>query len=735
MARGATLYAPTAHRGAFANRAGNDRRRVEKIDKSAVVLVVDDDPAVRTFVCAALEQIGLEVCEASDGSQAIEQFMSRHPDIIVLDVMMPVMDGYTACSRLRGSVGGNRVPILMMTGLDDVEAIAGAYEHGATDFIMKPLNPTILSHRVRYMLRGSRTLDAFLRSEARLGLAQRIAKIGNWEWQPHTGQFSASAELCRLMGIRLQDFSGTLDAFLQAVAADDRERVEQSLRRILTDRTPCDIDHRILLPNGSDFIVNLQAEAIFDDQLKALTIVGTAQDISERKRSEREIHRLAYYDSLTGLPNRVLFKDRVTHAIAHARRYQYHLALLFLDLDRFKVINDTLGHNIGDQLLKHVAERLSESIRHSDSIGRSTDTDQTHQLARLGGDEFTVLLTNLRDVQDASKVARRILQALARPFMVGGHEIFVTVSVGIAIFPADGDSVDVLLKNSDTAMYHAKEQGRNNFQYYSNAMNAEANERLTLEGEVRHATEREEFVVYYQPQIDLRSGRIVGAEALVRWQHPQRGLLGPGEFLQAASDTGMIRAIDEWVLRTACRQSRAWQQRGLAVPSMSINVSNSLFHGTTLLKAVEDALSDTGLPPDRLELELTESIAMRNVDTSITLLQRLKTRGVQLAIDDFGTGYSSLSYLQRLPVNRVKIDQSFVRELLSRVQPVPIVRAIIAMAHSLQLEVLAEGVEHDTQRTILMAEGCDQAQGYLFGRPMPAAELEALLSVRLPKTG
>ena len=441
---------------------GIDWRLVEKIDTSAVVLVVDDDPAVRTFVRAALEQIGLEVCEASDGSQAMEQFMSRHPDIIVLDVMMPVMDGYTACSRLRGSVGGNRVPILMMTGLDDTEAIAGAYEHGATDFIMKPLNPTILSHRVRYMLRGSRTLDAFLRSEARLGLAQRIAKIGNWEWQPHTGQFSASAELCRLMGIRLQDFSGTLDAFLQAVAAEDRERVEQSLKRILTDRTPCDIDHRILLPNGSDFIVNLQAEAIFDDQLKALTIVGTAQDISERKRSEREIHRLAYYDSLTGLPNRVLFKDRVTHAIAHARRYQYHLALLFLDLDRFKVINDTLGHNIGDQLLKHVAERLSESIRHSDSIGRSTDTDQTHQLARLGGDEFTVLLTNLRDVQDASKVARRILQALARPFMVGGHEIFVTVSVGIAIFPADGDSVDVLLKNSDTAMYHAKEQGRNN---------------------------------------------------------------------------------------------------------------------------------------------------------------------------------------------------------------------------------------------------------------------------------
>lgn len=709
---------------------------MEKSEKAATVLVVDDDASVRTFVRAALEQIGLDVCEASNGAEALQQFEACRPDIVVLDVMMPVMDGCVACSRLRGSLRGNRVPILMMTGLDDSEAIACAYEHGATDFITKPLNLTILSHRVRYMLRGSRTLDALLRSESRLGLAQRIAKIGNWEWQPQTGQFSASAELCRLMGIRPQDFGGTLDAFLQAVDAEDRDRVGKALSSILTDRRPCDIDHRIMLPNGSEFVVNLQAEAVFDDQLKALTIVGTAQDISERKRSEREIHRLAYYDSLTGLPNRVLFKDRVTQATAHARRYRYHLALLFLDLDRFKMINDTLGHNIGDLLLKHVADRLADSVRHSDSIGRSRETEQTHELARLGGDEFTVLLTNLRDVQDASKVARRILEALARPFLVGGHEIFVTVSIGIAIFPVDGDSVDVLLKNSDTAMYHAKEQGRNNFQYYSNAMNAAANERLILEGEVRHATERQEFVVYYQPQIDLSSGQLNGAEALIRWQHPQRGLLAPRDFLQAASDTGMIRTIDEWVLRTVCRQSRAWHQRGLAVPRVSINISNSLFHGATLVKAVEDAFSETGLAPDRLELELTESIAMRNVDTSITVLQQLKAMGVQLAIDDFGTGYSSLSYLQRLPVTRVKIDQSFIRELLSRVQPVPIVRAIIAMAHSLQLEVLAEGVEDERQRSILLAEGCDQAQGYLFGRPMPAAELETLLlPMRLPKAG
>lgn len=699
-------------------------------DKPATVLVADDDNAVRQFVRTAIEQIGLNVCEASNGSEVLEQFTLRHPDLIVMDVMMPVMDGFTACSKVRGEPRGGQIPILMMTGLDDAEAIARAYEHGATDFIAKPLNPTMLSQRIRYLLRGSQTVRALLRSEARLGLAQRIAKIGNWEWQPESGQFSASSELCRLMGIRPQDFGGTLDAFLQAIDAEDRERVHHTLTSILPERTPCDIDHRIVLPNGSEFTVNLQAEAVFDDQLNALTIVGTAQDISERKRSEREIHRLAYFDSLTGLPNRVLFKDRVTQAIAHARRYQYNLALLFLDLDRFKATNDTLGHHIGDLLLKHVADRLMDSVRHSDSIGRTTENDRNHELARLGGDEFTVLLTNLRDVQDAGKVARRILEALARPFLINGHEIFVTVSIGIAIFPTDGDSVDLLLKSSDTAMYHAKEQGRNNFQYYSNAMNAAASERLMLEAEVRQATEREEFVLYYQPQIDLRSGRIVGAEVLIRWLHPQRGLLAPNEFLQAASDTGIIRSIDEWVLRTACRQARTWQQRGFMVPCVSINVSNSLFHGSTLLRAVQETLDETGLTANRLELELTEPTAMRNLEASLTILHQLKTLGVQLSIDDFGTGYSSLSYLHQLPFNRVKIDHSLIRDMLIKAQPVRIVRAIIAMAHSLQLEVLGEGVEQEQQREILIAEGCDQAQGYLFGHPMPAAEFELHLPTR-----
>ncbi len=699
---------------------------------SALVLVVDDEELARIFVREALEQAGFEVCEASNGAQALEQFAALRPDLIVMDVVMPVMDGFAACMKLRESGEASRAPILIMTGLDDADSIGRAYEYGATDFIAKPMNASILGHRVRYMLRGSLMLNALLRSEARLALAQRIAKIGNWEWHPSTDRFTASPELCRLMGIRLQDFGGTKEAFFRMVHEEDRDRVDHALKSILEERKPCDIDHRIILPNGGEFAVNLQAEGVFDDQLKSLTIVGTAKDISERKRSEREIHRLAYYDSLTGLPNRILFKDRVAQALAHARRYQTTLAVLFLDLDRFKVINDTLGHNVGDLLLKQVADRLADSVRHSDSIGRSVDQGETHELARLGGDEFTVLLTNIRQVQDTGTVARRILEALAKSFLIDGHEISVTASVGIAIFPTDGDSVDLLLKNSDVAMYHAKEEGRNNFQFYSATMNALAAERLEMENELRKVLERHELLVYYQPQVDIRTNQIVGAEALVRWRHPHQGMLLPAAFLPVAIETGMIRELDEEVLLMACRQNKAWQDAGYAPIRVSVNVSNSFFHGPSLRNAIVRALQETQLAPEYLELELTESITMRHVETSITMLQELKAMGVRLSIDDFGTGYSSLSHLQRFPLNMLKIDQSFASDVTRNSANASITRAIVSLAHSMNLAVLAEGVETAEQLELFRQQECDQVQGHLFGRPMPAEEFVRLLAGAIP---
>ena len=694
-----------------------------------VILVIDDDPDARLFVRNALEPAGMTVEEAAGGREALALFDSLSPDLLVLDLVMPDMDGSMTCSRIRSLPGGKRVPILILTASADAHSITQAYEHGATNFIQKPVNATILCHHIRYMLRTSNVLHALLRSESRLELAQRIAHIGNWDWNPRTNRFAMSNELCRLVGIRPSEFTGTFEAFLHFVHPDDRVKVNEALQKLISHRTPCDIDHRIVLPNGTDFTVHLQAEGVREEESEELTIIGTTQDITERKQAEKAIHRLAYYDCLTGLANRVLFKDRLSNALAYAERHHLHLAALFIDLDRFKVINDTLGHTVGDLLLTQVAERLSESVRQSDSVSRHADHEPSHALARLGGDEFTILLTTLPHPEDAGRVARRILDSLAHPFSIDGHEIFISASIGISIYPSDGTTVEALLKNADSAMYHAKEQGRNNCQFYSSGLNAAAAERLDLESDLRRALEREEFVVYYQPKLNIHSRQILGAEALVRWKHPKRGLVPPGVFLNAAIDTGLIRPMDEWVLREACRQVKVWEQAGLPAITVSANVSNSLFHGRTLPGTVADALRDSGLNPSQLELELTESIAMRDVEASVTMLEGLRTMGVRLSIDDFGTGYSSLSYLQRFPLSRLKIDQSFVRDLLTNENNAKITRAIIAMAHSLNLSVLAEGVETDAQLARLREEGCDEVQGYLFSRPVCAADFEALLRI------
>ncbi len=669
------------------------------------------------------------VCEAAGGREALAMFETISPDLLMLDLLMPEMDGYLTCSRIRARPRGKRIPIVIVTELEDAHSIAQAYEHGATDCISKPVNATILCHHIRYMLRTSNVLQALLRSESRLELAQRIARIGNWDWNPRTNRFAMSNELCRLVGVRAPDFAGTFEAFLRLVHPDDRVRVHEALEKLISHRTPCDIDHRIVLPNGTDFTIHLQAEGMREEETEELTIIGTAQDITDRKQAEQAIHRLAYYDSLTGLANRVLFKDRLSNALSHAERHHRHLATLFIDLDRFKIINDTLGHTVGDLLLTHVAERLSESVRQSDSVGRHADREPSHALARLGGDEFTILLTTLAQPEDAGRVARRILDSLAHPFSIDGHEIFISASIGISIYPSDGTTVETLLKNADSAMYHAKEQGRNNCQFYSSGLNTAAAERLDLERDLRRALERQEFVVYYQPTLNIHSRTILGAEALIRWKHPTRGLVPPGVFLTAANDTGLIRPMDEWVLREACCQVKTWEQAGLPAITISANVSNSLFHGRTLSGTVADVLRNSGLNPCRLELELTESIAMRDVEASVTMLEELRAMGVRLSIDDFGTGYSSLSYLQRFPLSRLKIDQSFVRDLLTNVNNAKITRAIIAMAHSLNLSVLAEGVETEAQLARLRDEGCDEVQGYLFSRPVCAQDFEALLRI------
>ncbi len=450
------------------------------------------------------------------------------------------------------------------------------------------------------------------------------------------------------------------------------------------------------------------------------SVVSLSRDISERRRAEEQIEKLAYYDSLTGLPNRTLLKDRLGQVLAQARRDDRQVAVLFLDLDRFKGINDTLGHECGDLLLKAVAERLQECVRSADTV------------ARLGGDEFVLILPAVHKGDGGGQAARKVLESLSVPYDLDGQEVYCSSSIGIALFPMDGEDVDALLKNADTAMYVAKERGRSNFQFFSREMNQRAVERLVLESRLRRALDREELRLYYQPQVDLREGRVIGVEALLRWELPGMGLISPARFIPIAEETGLIGPIGAWVLETACMQVRSWHQAGLSSLRVAVNLSGRQLVHSDLVGQVTEALERSGLPPEFLELELTESILMEHPEKARKSLQKLKDLGVLLAIDDFGTGYSSLNYLKHFPLDRLKIAGAFVRDIPGDSDDAAIAEAVIAMAHSLRLEVIAEEVESLEQVDFLVDRHCHLMQGYFFGKPVPAEALPGLIGSGIP---
>jgi diguanylate cyclase (GGDEF)-like protein/PAS domain S-box-containing protein len=495
---------------------------------------------------------------------------------------------------------------------------------------------------------------------------------------------------------------------LDFVLADDHHIVKRLTGVLDLRRSSHTYSYRALRKDGSEVWFETTSRAIINPETKSIDeIVSVSRDISERRRAEEQIEYQAYHDSLTGLPNRLLFRDRLTIALAHAKRLETTVAVMFLDLDRFKFVNDTLGHSLGDELLRVISTRLRLVLREGDTI------------ARMGGDEFTVLLGDMRDGNVAATIAQKLLDTVAEPVRLEGHELYVTTSIGIALFPNDGETAEALLKNADGAMYRAKDLGRNSFQLCSAAMNSRATERLSIESALRRAVERDELVLHFQPIVMLESRSVAGMEALLRWNRPGHGLVPPASFIGIAEETRMIVPIGEWVLREACRRAKLWQTSGHSEMRVAVNLSPRQFQQSDLRDVVARALDESGLAAGSLELEITETTAMLNTRRTMSTLAELRELGVHIALDDFGTGHSSLNYLRRFPIDRVKIDREFVAEIEESASDRAIVSAIVAMAHGLSLAVTAEGVETEGQVAFLREQRCEEVQGFLFGKPAP----------------
>jgi diguanylate cyclase (GGDEF)-like protein len=586
-----------------------------------------------------------------------------------------------------------------------------------------------------YRVQVDASLGELRRSRGRLETAQRIAGLGSWELELGTGELRGSAEFHSLLGLEPADKPVALETLRERLHPEDRAAVLEAVRSCIEGDIGLRLDHRIVLPDGTERILSTQGQRVNDDGERPVRLEGTTQDVTERRRSEEQIRYLAYYDGLTGLGNRRLFAERLELAIAQARRGATGVGVLYLDLDQFKRINDTLGHSVGDRVLRGVADRIVASVRESDLIARSLRADSESAISRLGGDEFTILLPEVDDPRDLAKVARRILESLRRPFTVAGQELVVSASIGITAWPEDGDGVDALLRNADAAMYHAKDQGRNNYQFFTAAMNDAALERFSLEGRLRRALERGEFEVHYQPRLAVATGELVALEALVRWRDPDDGLVLPGAFIPMAEELGLIAQLSDFVLREVCQQLARWRRAGRRLVPVSVNLSAHQFRSGDPTRSLDAIRRETGIDPRWLEIEITETALVHDEAAVAAVLRELRRAGMRVALDDFGTEYSSLNYLRRLPVDILKIDRSFVSGIDSDPVSAALTEAIISMARALRLTVVAEGVETEGQWRSLRRWRCDELQGFVFSPARPAREVEACWGGATPPAG
>jgi len=685
------------------------------------VLIIDDDDITRTMAIGFLSQYGFVVSEAGDGQTGLTLATQLAPDLVILDVEMPDMDGFEVCVELRKIPAFKHTPILMLTGLENDEYIDKAYVAGATDFASKPINWSLLSHRLRYMQRASIAAAQLLREQSSLGAAQRIAQIGSWQYDFQSETTEWSDQLFKLFGLEPNEVAPSVKTMLSFVHPDDIEQVERWREGVNQRHETSSIDHQLLLGDGSIRKVrqHIEVELGADGEISRLN--ATVQDFTERRLVEEKVHQLAYYDTLTNLPNRSLLQERLELAMSQAESNNSLLAVLYFDLDDFKRVNDTFGHAIGDKLLCEVGARLTQSLRISTEDTPTASEDNT--IARMGGDEFIIVLNNIKESADAEAIAERIVSVVSEPYRFDEYELFTSPSIGLALFPKDGESADTLLKNADMAMYEAKRTGKNMYMVHNEDMQAKALKRYDIDARMRNALDNDEFEVHYQPQIDIENGKIYSAEALARWNSKTLGFVSPADFIPVAEDNGLIVSIGEWVLRQSCLQAKQWIDGGFPVSQVAVNISVIQFMRTSFPDVVCRILDECELPAQRLELEITESLLASDTHQAVGILQKLHEIGVQLSIDDFGTGYSSLSQLKHFPIDRLKIDQSFVRNITQNQNDAAITRAVVAMSKSMNIKVLAEGVETLEQLEFLREAGCNEVQGYLFSKPVPADQL------------
>jgi diguanylate cyclase (GGDEF)-like protein/PAS domain S-box-containing protein len=684
------------------------------------LLLVEDSPGDARLLREMLNEedtLNTELTHVQYMSDAERHLAQQTTDIILLDLGLPDAQGLEAVRRARAAAP--RVPLVVLTGLDDESLAAQALQEGAQDYLIKgDISTRGLLRALRYaMERNTMDEELFVEKERAqvtlnsIGDAVVCTDIsGNITFLNIVAERTTGWSRQEAVGRPMAEVLRILDTASRKIIADPMA-MAVGLGRAGSLPLNCILVRR----DGFEVPIEDSVAPIHDRKGKVIGAVIVFRDVSAARALALQISHSAEHDFLTGLPNRMLLHDRIRQAIALAPRHMKQVAVLFLDLDGFKHINDSLGHAIGDKLLQSIAKRLVDCVRGSDTVSRQ------------GGDEFVVLLAEVQQSGDVSSTARRMLRAVAAPHIIDQHELHVTTSIGVSVFPDDGHDAETLIKNADTAMYQAKEKGRQSYQFFKPAMNIRAVERQSIEESLRRALERQELTPHYQPKIKLRTGAIAGAEALIRWAHPTRGPVPPGQFISVAEDCGLILPIGSWALREACRQARVWADSGLPAVTMAVNVSAMEFRNEHFLENLFSVLDETGLDPKSLELELTESVLMKRAESATSILRTVRERGVQVAIDDFGTGYSSLSYLRKFPVDALKIDQSFIRQISTAGDDTAIVTAVIAMARSLKLRVVAEGVETLEELAFLRAHHCDEAQGYYFSRPLPAQEFAKLL--------